>query len=597
MLDAGKYRRWGVELNASGGGSFRIWAPDSGAPKLVLNGETLEMRSEGNGWYEANAYNVKGGELYHFLMADGRKVADPASHWQGIGPEGPSTVVDHRFSWQYDRWIGRPWHEAVIYEVRVGTFTEEGTFIAASTKLQRLADIGITAIELMPLATFEGDRGWGYDGVMQFAPQRNYGSPDDLKTFIDTAHGCGMMVLLDVVYNHFGPEGNVLQNYAPTFFKKNDTPWGPAPDFEKAAVRSLFVQNALYWLETYRFDGLRIDAADHLAGGDGEIDFLGELAQNVRASIKGRQAHIVIEDARNAVSPMSAEGDVPPLIDAQWNDDFHHVIHVLTTGEDGGIYADFASDPQQSLRRSLATGFVYQGEPRPSRGYARSGEPSGELCPNAFVNFLHNHDQAGNRLCGERLRTLIGPSLFGVLECILLLCPQTPLMFMGDDHASTQPFFFFSHHPRQDREEGIRARLRQADLFQGNLPPDAPSLVKDPNDPGTFALSTLDWRNAEKNEGKTASGKMAGLLSKRRQYVWPLLTSEFIQGEALDSPEKTLAVDWTFAAGCLQLRANLSDHADKLPAVKGEIFHRHSDSEASTELYHSHAALFAILRQ
>ncbi|WP_349507935.1 alpha-amylase family glycosyl hydrolase, partial [Agrobacterium pusense] len=276
MFNAMKYRKWGVEFDAAGDARFRIWAPGSDAPRLVINGAEYEMRSEGNGWYEAVAADVSGGASYHYVLPDGREIPDPASHWQEGGLDGPSTIIDHDFSWQHENWTGRPWHEAVIYEIHIGTFTEEGTFRAAEKKLERLAELGITVIEVMPLASFQGDRGWGYDGVLQFAPQRGYGSPDDLKAFIDAAHGLGMMVLLDVVYNHFGPEGNFLQTYAPDFFQKNETPWGPAPDFDSVDVRSYFLQNALYWLQTYRFDGLRIDAADHLAGGGGEVDFLTE---------------------------------------------------------------------------------------------------------------------------------------------------------------------------------------------------------------------------------------------------------------------------------------------------------------------------------
>ncbi|MDP9730024.1 UNVERIFIED_ORG: maltooligosyltrehalose trehalohydrolase [Rhizobium sp. SORGH_AS260] len=596
MFNAMKYRKWGVQFDAAGDTRFRIWAPGSDAPRLVINGAEYEMRSEGNGWYEAVAADVSGGATYHFVLPDGREIPDPASHWQEGGLDGPSTIIDHDFAWRHENWTGRPWHEAVIYEIHIGTFTEEGTFRAAEKKLERLAELGITVIEVMPLASFQGDRGWGYDGDLQFAPQRDYGSPDDLKAFIDAAHGLGMMVLLDVVYNHFGPEGNFLQTYAPDFFQKNETPWGPAPDFDSVDVRSYFLQNALYWLQTYRFDGLRIDAADHLAGGGGEVDFLTELAQTIRYKVTGRHVYLVIEDARNTAKPMTPEEDAPPLVDAQWNDDFHHVVHVMTTGEDGGLYQDFVSDPESLLRRSLATGFVYQGDPRPSRDFAGSGERSDHLSPQTFVNFLHNHDQAGNRLCGERLRALLEPALFNILECILLLSPQTPLMFMGDDHASTQPFYFFSDHPQPDREAAIKGRLRQAEMFQGALPGNARDLVQDPNDVRTRLLSTLNWRQADEEDGRRASEILSGLLAKRRQYVWPLLASEFGGGTALGSPARTLAIDWAFAAGRLQLRANLSDAPADLPPVEGEIFHRLGDIDGQTGNSCSYSVLFAVAR-
>lgn len=335
------------------------------------------------------------------------------------------------------------------------------------------------------------------------------------------------MVLLDVVYNHFGTTGNAIEAFAPAFFKQGGTPWGPAPDFNRAEVRSFFLQNALYWLETYRFDGLRIDAADHLAGGDEDVDFLIEMAGHVKRAITSRHVHIVTEDARNAASPMRPSSDGLVGVDAEWNDDFHHVIHVATTHEDGGIYEDFANQPYDGLRRSLATGFVYQGHPRPSHNFAGSGEPSSHLPPHRFVNFLHNHDQAGNRLRGERLHSLIQPPLFDTLETILLLAPQTPLMFMGDDHGSTNPFFFFSDHPENDREQEIKNRLKQAESFQGELPPEAPEVVLDPNDLHTMQISTLKWDEAETTEGKLARERMKALFEKRRRYIWPLLCSDF----------------------------------------------------------------------
>jgi malto-oligosyltrehalose trehalohydrolase len=590
-MNAANYRKWGAQRHQSGDTDFSIWAPASATVKLWLNDAEFDMHTAGDGWHDITKPALPG-DRYGFVLADRTRVADPASNRQQEGPRGPSLIVNHDFAWKNPNWKGRPWHEAVVYELHIGTFTPEGTFAAAAEKLEYLADVGITTIELMPLATFAGSRGWGYDGVLQFSPQRDYGTPDELKAFIDQAHGHGIMVLLDVVYNHFGPAGNTLQAYAPAFFKKHETPWGPAPDFNRAEVRSFFLQNAFYWLETYRFDGLRIDAADHLAGGDGEVDFLIEMAREVKRTIRNRHVHLVIEDARNAASPMTPMADGAILVDAQWNDDFHHVIHVATTNEEGGIYEDFASRPYENLRRSLATGFVYQGEPRPSRNFAASGEPSGHLPPHRFVNFLHNHDQAGNRLRGERLRALIPPPLFGTLEAILLLCPQTPLVFMGDEHGSANPFFFFSDHPDHNREQEIRNRLKQAESFQGELPPDASQMVMDPNDQHTMQLSTLKWTHAETTEGKQARADMAALLAKRRGHIWPLLCSHFEKGISLECEPRCLAIDWHFKAGRLEMRANLSENMCELPAVKGEILHR--NGSISNTRYEGYAAQFAI---
>ncbi|WCK05788.1 malto-oligosyltrehalose trehalohydrolase [Agrobacterium tumefaciens] len=590
-MNAANDRKWGVQRNRSGDTDFRIWAPSSATVKLWLNDAQFDMQEIDDGWHHITK-PTQIGDCYCFVLADGQRVPDPAAHQQQEGVLGPSLIVNHDFAWKNQEWRGRPWHEAIVYELHVGTFTPEGTFAAAGEKLEYLADTGITVVELMPLATFAGNRGWGYDGVLQFSPQLDYGSPDELKAFIDKAHGYGLMVLLDVVYNHFGPAGNALQAYAPAFFKKDATPWGPAPDFNRSVVRSFFLQNAFHWLQTYRFDGLRIDAADHLAGGDGEVDFLTELAREVKRTITGRHVHLVIEDARNAASPMTPSADGAVLVDAEWNDDFHHVIHVATTNEDGGIYGDFATRPYDKLRRSLATGFVYQGEPRPSRDLASSGEPSGHLPPQRFVNFLHNHDQAGNRLCGERLRALIPPPLFETLEAILLLCPQTPLIFMGDDHGTTNPFFFFSDHPDHDREQEIKNRLKQAEMFQGKLSPNVLEMVRDPNDPCTMRLSTLNWQQAESSDGQLARARMTALLAKRRRHIWPLLYTQFEKGVSLDCEPQSLAIDWYFKTGRLEMRANLSADKCELPPVKGDILHRHGDIDNTR--YEGYAAQFAI---
>ncbi|MHC2071213.1 malto-oligosyltrehalose trehalohydrolase [Agrobacterium tumefaciens] len=590
-MNAANYRKWGVQRNQSGDTDFSIWAPASATVKLWLNDAEFDMQTARNGWHNATK-PTSAGDRYGFILDDGTRVADPASNQQDEGPLGPSLIVNHDFHWKNPDWKGRPWLEAVVYELHVGTFTKEGTFAAAGEKLEYLAGIGVTVVELMPLATFSGSRGWGYDGVLQFAPQRDYGTPEDLKAFIDKAHARGIMVLLDVVYNHFGTTGNAIEAFAPAFFKQGGTPWGPAPDFNRAEVRSLFLQNALYWLETYRFDGLRIDAADHLAGGDGDVDFLIEMAGHVKRAITSRHVHIVTEDARNAASPMTPSSDGLVGVDAEWNDDFHHVIHVATTHEDGGIYEDFANQPYDGLRRSLATGFVYQGHPRPSHNFAGSGEPSGHLPPHRFVNFLHNHDQAGNRLRGERLRSLIQPPLFDTLETILLLAPQTPLMFMGDDHGSTIPFFFFSDHPENDREQEIKNWLKQAESFQGELPPEAPEVVLDPNDLHTMQISTLKWDEAETTEGKLARERMKALLQKRRQYIWPLLCSDFERGVSLDCETQCLAIDWYFSAGRLEMRANLSPNLTSLPTVQGETFFRQGTIEGTS--YDDYALQFAI---
>ncbi len=564
---------WGV-CKGQGNARFRIWAPDIEHITLVVEGADFPMSRACNGWYEATV-GAGPGERYCFRLPGGKAVPDPASHQQDEGISGCSIVVDHAFSWQNGNWIGRPWHEAIIYELHVGTFTPEGTFSAATEKLKGLADTGFTAIELMPIATFEGNRGWGYDGVLQFAPHPVYGTPDELKQLIDTAHGLGMMVFLDVVYNHFGPMSNALSDYAPQFFTDNPSPWGPSPDFANPIVRSYFIESALHWLEVYRFDGLRFDAADRLVCPSSQFDFLTCLTRTIRREISDRHVHLMTEDARNTVVPMEVQEGGSILVDAEWNDDFHHALHVLATSEGGGLYADFAEDPLEKLKKALASGFVYQGDPRPSDNMRGHGEPSHHLPPYRFINFLHNHDQAGNRLRGERLRALIPSPLFSLLETILLLSPQIPLMFMGDEFASTDMFFFFSDHRNVNRPEGIRGRLEQAEKFQGPLPPDAMKLANDPNAAKTMHLSTLDWDKADTDVGRRSMNRMSMLLSKRQRVIWPLLSSNFEKGEIVECPAQSLAVNWRFSTGILELRANLSGKKLDLPAATGHVFHQH----------------------
>ena len=325
---------------------------------------------------------------------------------------GPSEVIDHdAFAWRARDWRGRPWEETVLIETHVGTFTPEGTYRAMIDKLDHLVATGITALELMPLADFAGRRGWGYDGVLWYAPDSAYGRPEDLKTLIDEAHLRGLMVFLDVVYNHFGPEGNYLGRYAPAFFTDAHTPWGSAIDYRVPQVRAFAVENALSWLRDYRFDGLRLDAANHIMAIPGELSMLQDLsvAAGELAKATGRHIHLVLENGDNRASLLDAAQDPPNgKYRAQWNDDYHHAWHVMLTGELEGYYADYQT-PRMDLARALASGFVYQGEISEFWGKKPRGEASGELPPATFVNFLQNHDQIGNRPLGDRLESLASP--------------------------------------------------------------------------------------------------------------------------------------------------------------------------------------------
>ncbi len=357
------------------------------------------MQRSDDGWFETEA-ECGAGTRYRYILADGMAIPDPASRGQDGDVHGASIVVDpSRYRWRNTQWRGRPWHETVVYELHPGIL---GGYGGIARELPRLSKLGVTAIELMPIAEFPGARNWGYDGTLPYAPECSYGTPDELRDLIDTAHDHGLMVFLDVVYNHFGPDGNYLPVLAPEMFR-NDvaTPWGPAIDFRRGEVRRFFTDNALYWLLEYRFDGLRFDAVHAIT----ESDWLDEMAAEVRATVDaGRQVHLVLENDKNESAHLARD------FDAQWNDDGHHVLHVLLTGEREGYYGDYAENPAAALARCLKDGFIYQGEPSRHRGGESRGTPTATLPPTAFVLFLQNHDQIGNRAFGERLTTLADPT-------------------------------------------------------------------------------------------------------------------------------------------------------------------------------------------
>src|SRR6185312_4671354 len=396
-----------------GGVRFRLWAPGCKQVGLYL-GQMNEwhesmrpMDAREGGWFESTVVEAGAGMRYGFDV-NGVRVPDPASRFNPDDVHGLSEVIDpSAFAWRDAKWRGRPWEEAVIYELHVGTFSPEGTFKGVSQRLDYLAELGVTAVELMPVADFPGKRNWGYDGVLLFAPDSRYGRPEDLKHLVDACHARGLAVFLDVVYNHFGPEGNYLHLYAPHFFtERHHTPWGAAINFDGAEarpVRDFYVENALYWLEEFHMDGLRFDAV-HAIRDDSQRHILVEIAETVRSRLSGeRPIHLVLENDGNEAHLLGSG-----LYTAQWNDDLHHALRVLTTGESAGYYADYADATAERLARALAEGFAYQGE---MSGYReqRRGEASAHLPPTRFVSFIQNHDQVGNNAFGTRLARLAKP--------------------------------------------------------------------------------------------------------------------------------------------------------------------------------------------
>jgi maltooligosyltrehalose trehalohydrolase len=495
-------------------------------------------------------------------------------------------VVDPRaYAWQHTAWRGRPWAEAVLYELHVGAFTEEGTFDGVRRKLDYLAELGVTAIELMPLAEFSGTRNWGYDGVMPFAPDAAYGSPDDLKRLIDEAHGRGLMMLLDVVYNHFGPEGNYLPRYAKSFFEPDEhTPWGAAINYKVRAVREFALHNVLYWLEEFRFDGLRFDAVDRIID-RGEEHILKEIAATVRRTIPAeRHIHLVLENDSNQAHLLERdESGAPVYYDAQWNDDVHHVYHHLLSGEAGGYYADYAAGAHERLARALSSGFVYQGDASNYRHGAVRGEPSAHLPPTAFVGFIQNHDQVGNRAFGERTADLAPREAVQAVQAILMLAPQIPLLFMGEEWGATQPFCFFTDFHDKLADAVREGRRREFKRFPEFASADARAHIPDPNAWSTFAASRLDWSVAEQAEHRAWLEFVRRLIQLRQDTIVPRLGGiRGHAGKATILSGTALRVAWALADGStLELIANLADHASDVACAGGigndALFANHPD--------------------
>ncbi len=555
---------FGAELRPDGMVRFRLWAPGQDRVGLVLDerDEALTMSRSEDGWFELVTPAMPGSR-YRYQLDNGLRIADPAARAQEHDVQGPSLVVDpNRYAWQNPAWAGRPWSETVLYELHVGTFSEQGTFAGVRERLAHLAGLGVTAIELMPLADFAGWRNWGYDGVLLFAPARGYGSPDDLKGLIDHAHGLGLMVFLDVVYNHFGPDGNYLPLLAPEFFNEEaHTSWGPAIDFTRRPVRDFVINNALYWLEEYRFDGLRLDAV-HAIEDPSEVHILTELAETVRRVVgRERYVHLVLENDANQARYLERDAAGNPLqYSAQWNDDFHHVAHMLLTGERAGYYGDYADRPVERLARALERGFVYQGEPSAHRGGTPRGEPTGDLPPLAFVDFLQNHDQVGNRAFGERLTSLAAPERVRLMQALLLLAPQVPLLFMGEEWGAREPFLFFCDFHDELAAAVREGRRREFAHFPEFADEAARARIPDPNAEGTFVASRLDWSDLEAAEHDEWLAGITSLLRIRHELIVPRLTGPVAGLGAVSWNEAALSAGWRLGDGARQsLVANFGD--------------------------------------
>ncbi|MDJ0849946.1 MAG: malto-oligosyltrehalose trehalohydrolase [Myxococcota bacterium] len=555
---------------ADGGARFALWAPAVERVGVVFETPGRERQAPlapgADGWFRGVVADAEAGERYRYELDGGARVADPASRFQPDGAEGASELVDpEAFDWPDAAWRGRPFEEAVFYELHVGAFTPRGDYGGVAERLDHLAELGVTALELMPLSECPGARNWGYDGVLPFAPASRHGRPDELKALVAAAHERELMVFLDVVYNHFGPAGNELHRYAPDFFtSRHETPWGDAIDFESATsrpVREYFIHNALYWLEEYHLDGLRLDAV-HAIRDDSRPDVLDELAQRVRDHFAGdRRVHLVLENDDNAARRLARDPRGRPLhYTAQWNDDLHHGLHVLLTGEREGYYEDYADEPVHHLGRSLAEGFAYQGDASRHRGGAPRGEPSGHLPPTAFVGFLQNHDQVGNRAFGERIARLAPPEAVAAALHVLLLSPSPPLLFMGEEWGAEQPFLFFCDFEGELAAAVRRGRRSEFARFPAFRDPATRERIPDPCDPATFESSRLCWEDLAREPHRGRLERTRRLLEIRRREIAPLLAGApggAGRFEALGS--SGLRVSWQLGgAARLVLIANLS---------------------------------------
>ncbi len=559
---------FGAATGADGSTRFRLWAPAASGVELVLSGPSgpadLVMGPREGGWFELTVPDIGAGARYAYRIDGGLVVPDPASRCNPDDVHAASMVVDPAaFVWEDDGWRGRPWTEAVIYELHVGTFTAAGNFAGVAERLDHLAELGITAIELMPVAEFPGRRNWGYDGVMPFAPDAAYGTPEGLKQLVQSAHARRIMVLLDVVYNHFGPEGNYLHVYAPQFFDaRRQTPWGAAIDFDGAharTVRDFFIHNALYWLEEYHLDGLRLDAI-HAIVDESQPDIVAEIARAVRDGPGGgRHVHLVLENDNNQARYLGRDETGRPLLaTAQWNDDVHHAFHILLTGERDGYYADYADRPLWYLGRCLAEGFGYQGEASRYRDGAARGESSVHLPAAAFVNFLQTHDQVGNRAFGERIGALAPAAAVDAALACLLLSPAPPMLFMGEEFDASAPFLYFCDFGAELARAVTNGRRDEFGRFARFRDPAVRDAIPDPNDPATARRSTLDWRETACSLHRERLALCRRLLALRRQFIAPRLGGARPSGTFDCMSAHLLAVRWTLDVDShLHLLANL----------------------------------------
>jgi maltooligosyltrehalose trehalohydrolase len=526
----------GVELMPQPDGSTRpharIWAPAATAVELVLVDDSAGLSAsalspEANGYYSGFVARAEAGARYRVRLDGGECFPDPASRFQPDGPHGPSVVVDpFAFRWTDTDWRGVSIDGQVICEIHIGTFTPAGTFRAAIERLPDLVDTGITVLEIMPLADFAGRFGWGYDGVNLFAPSHLYGTPDDLRALVDGAHSLGLGVILDVVYNHFGPDGNYLPNFSPRYFSDYGTDWGEAINFDGKdcwSVREYFLTNARYWIEEFHFDGLRLDATQQIYDKT-TPNIITEIASTIRDAAGDRHTIIVAENEPQRSSLVRPLDEGGSALDALWNDDFHHCALVAATGRDEAYYSGYRGLAQEFVS-AAKYGFLYQGQSYPWQEQRR-GIPALDLPPIKFVVFTDNHDQIANRSAGTRLHHETSPGRYRALTALLLLLPNTPMLFQGQDFAASTPFFFFADHNAELSKLVRKGRVREMSQFPSIATTDGTASLPDPSDPATFTRCKLDWSERERHT--QALDLHRDLLRLRRSD--PVLRQQRVRG-------------------------------------------------------------------
>jgi maltooligosyltrehalose trehalohydrolase len=492
----------GTEILPSGMVSFRVWAPKRTKVSVVCNdGSQIELNAEAGGYFSGISDRVKAGDLYRFRLNDSDALLpDPATRFQPEGVHGPSQIVDPvHFRWTDSQWKGITAKGQVLCEMHIGTFTPEGTWVAAAGKLNELKEVGITCLEVMPVAEFPGEFGWGYDGVDLFAPTRAYGSPDDFRSFVNQAHALGISVILDVVYNHLGPDGNYLKEFSDHYFTtKHRNDWGESLNFDdtgSAGVREFYAANARHWISEYHLDGFRFDATQAILD-DSKEHILAEICIAAREAAGDRSIYLITENEpqqTRIVRPVSRGGYG---LDALWNDDFHHSAMAALTGRSEAYFTDYLGSPQEFIS-AVKWGYLFQGQFSAWQMKQR-GTPAFDLAPTAFVTYIQNHDQIANFGHGERAHQLCGLAQFRAMTALLLLAPQTPLLFQGQEFAASSPFLYFADHAGEIPELIRKGRLKELSQFPSNAHPEMRAIMRDPSDRKTFERCKLDWSQHSK---------------------------------------------------------------------------------------------------